>query len=150
MNGERIVVDGTEWIEDVVDHWPPGGREDAPTTYDVTFYDPEDREQWVSRFRVPAATADLSKEGLRRLFREAGERSWRDSTGRYWRIRAVPAQSAPGGTHGDGSVPGILTFIRRDGSECQVFSRRVAHLSPLGHLTDETLERFLQDAGAAA
>lgn len=148
MNGERVVVDGTEWIVDIVEHWPPGGRQDAPTTYDVTFYDPADREQWVSRFRVPAATADLSDEGLRQLFREAGERSWRDAADRYWRIRAVPAQSTR--TNVDPSVPGILTFIRHDGSECQVFSRRVAHLSPIGQVSDEALERLLEEAGAAA
>lgn len=149
MNGERVVVDGTEWIEDIVEHWPPGGKEDGPTTYDVTFYDPEDREQWVSRFRIPAATADLSEEGLRKLFREAGERSWRDASGRIWRIRAVPSEPARPGERGARSAPGVLTFIRHDGTECQVFSRRVPDLSPLGHLTDETLEGLLKEARAA-
>lgn len=147
MTGERLAVNGTEWLTEIVEHWPPGGPDDRPMAYDVFFYDPEDRNQWVGNPWVPADLADLSEEGLGRLFREASVRSWRDARGMYWRIRVF----RPGtiGSNGDGGrTDGVVAFAPRDASESRTFTRVSAELPPVGEMGAEELERLVPRSDA--
>lgn len=147
MNGDRMTIDGAEWHSEVVQHWPAGGPSDRPTALDVLFYDPEDHEQWVGNFWIPYEMADLSRERLRALFRDADTRSWRDSEGRYWWIRKFRPETLGPGESNTRLPDGVLSFHRRDSSGA-VFSRIVAELPPIGSLSDEELQRLISgDAG---
>lgn len=151
MNADRLVIDDREWLAEVVQHWPDGGPSDRPAALDVLFYDLEDHDQWVGNAWVPYDAADLSRDGLRRLFREADARSWRDSSDRYWRIRVFrPGTLGPRHT-GDRPPDGIVSFHPRDSSGSAAFSRVVAELPPIGLLSDDELERLQSiDAGDEA
>lgn len=89
MTGVQLVVNDREWLADAVQYGPDSGRSGGPATIDVLFYDLEDHDQWVGNFWSPFGLADLSRDRLHALFRNADTRSWRDSTGRYWWIRNV-------------------------------------------------------------
>ena len=146
MNGDRLKVNGEEWLTEIVQHWPPEGPEDRPAAVDVFFHDPGDRDQWVGNSWVPYDEADLSEEGMHRLFRGAGERSWRGPEGAYWRVRIFrPGSLGPRGD--DDRLPdGIISFHRRDSATAEPISKVVAELPPIGLLGDDDLERLLADA----
>jgi len=119
-------------------------RRECPSDYSVTFYDPEDPDQWVCNSWIPASEADLSAEGLPGIVRRAGSRSWRDPGGTYWRIRTCPTRS---GLRSDGDGTGeTISFRRRDGPGATVVTRDVRALRPLAHLTDEELQQMLEPA----
>lgn len=146
MTRRALAINGEDWLVDVAEHWPPGGPDDRPLAYDVFFYDPDDRHQWIGRPWVRADAADLSRDGLRRLARSATLRSWRDARGTYWRIRVFRAGTVAGtvGTNGDGvRMPeGLIAFAPRDASEGRICTRMFAELPPLGELGDGELERL--------
>lgn len=158
MTGDVLVIDDREWLTEIVEHWPPGGPSDRPTAYDVIFYDPEDWQCWVANSRVPAEAADLSEQGLYRLFRDATVRTWRDAAGVYWRIRAFRAGASGAGGDGEGvehdgdGLSGvILSFHPRQSSGSRMLTRSVGELPPIGRLGDERLERLIAktDAGSS-
>ena len=146
MRDNRLVVNDREWRTEILQHWPPDGPGDRPTALDVRFHDPGDHGQWVSKSWIPYHEADLSDEGLQRLFRDADERSWRDPEGACWRVRVF----RPGtlGRNGDGArVPdGIVSFHRREDEDSEARSQVVAELPPIGLLADDDLERLLARA----
>lgn len=150
MSGDRLTVDGSEWLVDITEHWPPGGPEDRPAALDVRFYDPGDRQQWVSNSWIPFPSADLSDDGLYQLFLEADTRAWRDAHGECWRIRIVRAGDlqvdGTGGLYSDG----IVTFEPRDPARSRTFRSVVAELPPVGCLGNDQIERLLPRARAAA
>lgn len=142
MTGRAVAINGEDWLADVVEHWPPGGPDDRPLAYDVFFYDPGDRHQWIGHPWVRADAADLSTEGLRRLARGATLRSWRDARGTYWRIRLFRAGTVGPGGNGVRMPDGLIAFAPRDASEGRICTRMFAELPPLGELGDEELERL--------
>lgn len=143
MNGDRLVVNETEWFTEIVQHWPPNGPADRPTALDVFFHDPADREQWVGNSWIPYDDAELSEDGMRRLFRDADARSWRGPDGAYWRVRIFrPGTLSPRGD-GDRLPDGIISFHPTEASTAGPISRVVAELPPIGLLDDEDLERLL-------
>jgi len=146
MNGDRLVVKDVEWLAEVVEHWPPGGPDDRPTAVDLLFYDPDDRRQWVGNCCIPYTAADLSEEGLHRLFSEADARSWRDREGAYWRIQTFSPGSPGAGGDGDLLPDGILSFHKRNASDSRSISKVVTELPPVGLLSDEDLQQFLSAA----
>lgn len=143
MNGDRLTVDGNDWLVDVVERWPPGGAEDRPTALDLHFYAPGDPEQWVSNSWIPFSSADLSEDGLCQLFLEADTRSWRDPEGACWEIRIVRAGDLEvdgiGGLYSDG----IITFEPADPARSRTVRSVVAELPPVGCLGDDQIERLL-------
>lgn len=146
MNGDRLTVDGQEWVTEIVQHWPQGGPEDRPAALDVLFHDPADRDQWVGNSWIPYGEADLSEGGLRRLFREADERLWRGPEGAYWRVRTFRPESADERSDGDRLPDGIISFHRVGSSTPEPISKIVAELPPVGLLGDGDLERLLVGA----
>lgn len=142
MIGRRFVTDGKDWHVDVVQHWPPGGPDDRPLAYDVFFYDPADPNRWVGNPWVPAEAADLSDPGPGRLFREATLRTWRDTNGRYWRIRVVRTGAV--GFDREELLPDVfVTFASKDASRPRRVIRGLAEMRPVGMMDDDELERLL-------
>lgn len=146
MNGDRLTVNGEEWLTEIVQHWPPDGPEDHPAALDVLFYDPADRNQWVGNSWIPYGDADLSEDGMRRLFREADERSWRGPEGAYWRIRIFRPGTPGPHDNGDPLPDGFVSFRRSGSSTSEPISTVVAELPPIGLLGDGELERLLVGA----
>lgn len=144
MDGDRIVIGERAWVKQVTEHWAPSAGRNGPSEYSVTFYEPADPYQWVCSGRIAADGADLSPEGLSRIFGRAESRAWRDPTGTYWKICTCPAPKPPG-NGGDGG-PDILSFRRRDESGTDVVTRHVRGLRPLGYLSDEELQETLGGA----
>lgn len=143
MNGNRVVIDGRAWTKVVTEHWPPGGRENGPRDLSVTFYDPEDRDQWVCSCRIPFAEADLSPAGLPGVFRRANLRSWRDGNGVYWRISSCSVQPGDAEQVDERGSAGVITFRTRDESGPGIETRSVRGLPPLGLLPDVKLHELL-------
>ena len=143
MNGDRLKVNGEEWLTEIVQHWPPDGPEDRPAALDVFFHDPGDRDQWVGNSWIPYDDADLSEDGLRQLFRDADERSWRDPNGAYWRVRVFRPGTLGARGDGDRLPDGIVSFHQADDSDSEPTSRIVAELPPVGLLGDGELENLL-------
>lgn len=141
MDGDRIVIGERAWVKQVTEHWAPTAGRDGPSEYSVTFYEPGDPYQWVCSGRIAAEGADLSPEGLSRIFRRAELRSWRDPSGTYWKICTCSTRK-PAETGGDDGAD-ILSFRRRDESGSAGVTRHVRGLRPLGYLSDEELQEIL-------
>jgi len=74
MDGDRFIIGGRSWLTEIVEHWPRGFHEHGPRVCSVTFYDPEDPEEWVCNCRDPADAAELSRNGLSLILLDAGMR----------------------------------------------------------------------------
>lgn len=122
MDGDRIVLGGRPWFTEIVEHWPRGLRVDGPDAYSVTFHDPDDPEEWVCNCRIPADSADLSPDGLSRIFLEARTRSWRDARGTPWRLQLCEVSMVRGRAKGPGHGGDVLTFRNGNGHETEVVS----------------------------
>ena len=125
-------------------------REPTPTLdwYEFRFRQAEDQDQGAS-VRAGLPPEEWGPESLARILAGARERTWRDGSGRLWRVRRSGWPTAVGGTVslGRGAREAAITFhfsaVEGEGAEGEIRERTTSQAVSPTAASDAELEGLL-------